>query len=170
MVPYWNITVLSFNKLNCLSKAQYSSSFSKASIDVHLYIWLHVCYNVLHFLLTLLTSTDVCNWICENRPFWHNNWNPMYGLKLHSSTVQAHHIWSFKHSMGCYVVHSNHIIFSFEIPFLTMVLCGYLLMCLVLYLYMIANRQYNICRAWLLLFIVYHQPVHENLWDQPPCL
>ena len=35
---------------------------------------------------------NICDCLCENRPYWHNNWNPFYGLtlKLHSPTVRAH--------------------------------------------------------------------------------
>ena len=35
---------------------------------------------------------QICDWICQNCPFWHNNGNSFYGLtlKLHSLTVQAH--------------------------------------------------------------------------------
>ena len=37
----------------------------------------------------------LCDWICKNHPYWHNNWNPIYSLtlKLHFSPVRHTNIW-----------------------------------------------------------------------------
>ena len=32
-----------------------------------------------------------CDWICENRPYWHNNWNPFYGLTLKLHSILSRH-------------------------------------------------------------------------------
>ena len=49
-------------------------------------------------LLQNSISTYICDRICKNYPYWHNNWNPIYGLKLklHSSTVQAHQAHGYR--------------------------------------------------------------------------
>ena len=40
----------------------------------------------------------ICDCLCENRPYRHNNLNPFYGLtlKLHSPTVQAHQAHGYR--------------------------------------------------------------------------
>ena len=42
--------------------------------------------------IACIAINNICDWICENHPYWHNNRSPFYGLtlKLHSRTIQAH--------------------------------------------------------------------------------
>ena len=59
---------------------------------------MHISRETLTYVLFLMHNTIIlCDWICKNHPYWHNNWNPICSLKLklHSSTVQAHQAYGY---------------------------------------------------------------------------
>ena len=59
---------------------------------------MYTLFNKLTHIDIALNANVKCDWICENRPYWHNNWNPFYGLilKLHSRTIQAHQAHGYR--------------------------------------------------------------------------
>ena len=68
-----------------------------------LYYTISVCGLTMHQDLCLSYDLThivecICDCLWENRPYWHNNWNPFYGLtlKLHSPTVQAHQAHGYR--------------------------------------------------------------------------
>ena len=81
------------------SSIHYHTLWNRCCINAALKTWIVHCIHTIKYIYIRSINQIIqsyliykCDCLCENRPYWHNNWNPIYSLtlKLHSCTVQAH--------------------------------------------------------------------------------